>query len=245
MLSEVIGLILWFSLLVFISYLLKRLWVNSLFRWGYLVFCAPGIIIHEMSHYTACKLTGAKVTDVKLLSRDGGAVTHGPPRGGIFGKALISTAPFFGIPLFLILIALLFDSIEFFNCDLAYTGDLKGNLSQIILGSMRSAWELFDVNLLENRSLWFVLYLYLAASLTISMAPSGQDLKNSWIGIMAILVIAIGWSLLLDSVFSGWSAPVTNFIVGMLGWIVIIGLVLCMFGFVLGIPFFLLKWIRE
>lgn len=244
MLSSVIDLIFWFAALICFSYLLDRIWSLSLGRWVYLAFCAPGIIIHELSHYTACKITGAHVTRVKLIGKEGGSVTHGSPkRGGVVGQAFISMAPFIGIPIVLILIALIFDRISFFNCDLTWSRERSWEVSSILLGTFRSALELIKVNLIENRSPWFLLYLYLAASLTTALAPSKQDFKNSWIGLLIIFVLVIVWSLIYDNFVgsTGWDAPVTYFVVDLLGWIVAIGLVLCLFGTILAIPFYLMK----
>ncbi|MFO8052068.1 MAG: hypothetical protein R6V01_10300 [Thermoplasmatota archaeon] len=241
MLSAVLNIIFWFAALVLLSYLLDRLWVHSLHRWIYIVFAAPGIIIHELSHYTACKLTGAHVSSVKLIGKEGGSVTHGPPRGGVFGQALVSTAPFFGIPLVLVLIGLLFDKVAFFNCDLTWSNTFTGNVGEMVLSTFSSAWDLISKNLWTNRSPWFLLYLYLAASLTTALAPSMQDLKNGVVGLVALFLVVIGWSLVLDRVLTGWGAPVANFLVDLFGWVVAVGLIMCLFGLVLGLPFFILK----
>ncbi len=244
MLSSVIDLLFWFAVLIVCSYFLDRMWAMSLGRWIYLVFAAPGIIIHELSHYAACKITGAHVTNVKLISSEGGSVTHGPPeRGGVLSQAFISMAPFFGIPLLLILLALLFDNVGSFNCDLTWTHSIEWNVGSMLIGTFRSAFDLIKINLFDNRSLWFILYLYLAASLTTAMAPSKQDFKNSWLGLTLFTVLIIVWALVQDNLLSGlgWDAPVGNFLIDTMGWIVAIGLVLCLFGLVLSLPFFILK----
>lgn len=241
MLSAALNIMFWFAALIVLSYLLDRLWVNSLNRWVYIVFAAPGIIIHELSHYAACKISGAHVSSVKLIGKDGGSVTHGPPRGGIFGQAFISTAPFFGIPLVLVLIGLLFDKVSFFNCDLTWSNTFSGNVGDMVLSTFSSAWDLIVKNIWDRKSLWFLLYLYLAASLTTALAPSMQDLKNGAIGIIALFILVIGWALVLDKVLTGWDAPVASFLVDLFGWVVAVGLIMCLFGLVLGLPFFLLK----
>ena len=114
MFAEVLNIFFWFAALVLISYLLDRLWAYALWRWAYIVFTAPGIIIHELSHYAACKITFTEVIRVKLISKTGGSVTHGPPKGGVFGQVMISMAPFIGIPLVLILLGILFDRVTVF-----------------------------------------------------------------------------------------------------------------------------------
>ncbi|MFW3145245.1 MAG: hypothetical protein ACMUIE_00355 [Thermoplasmatota archaeon] len=241
MLAAAINIIFWFAGLVLLSYLLDRLWVNALTRWVYIVFAAPGIMVHELSHYTACKLTGARVTRVKLIGKDGGSVTHGPPKGGYVGQAVVSMAPFFGIPLVLLLIGLLFDKVSFFNCDLTWTNSFTGNVGEMIVSTLSGAWDLIVKNLWDNHSPWFLLYLYLAASLTTALAPSSQDFRNSWIGLLLLFGIIIGWALVLDHLLEGWEAPVANFLIGLFGWVVAVGLIMCLFGLVLGLPFYLVR----
>ncbi|MEA3558685.1 MAG: M50 family metallopeptidase [Candidatus Thermoplasmatota archaeon] len=241
MLSAALNIIFWFAGLIVLSYLLDRLWLHSLNRWVYIVFAAPGIIVHELSHYAACKLTGAQVSRVKLIGRDGGSVTHGPPRGGIFGQAFVSMAPFFGIPIMLLLVGLLFDKIDFFNCDLRWSNTFSGNVGDMVLSTFTSAWDLIVSNLWNHRSPWFLLYLYLAASLTTALAPSAQDIKNGAIGLIAMFMVMIIWAFVLDRFLTGWEAPVATFLMDLFGWIVAVGLIMCLFGLVLGLPFFLIK----
>ena len=241
MLSAALNIIFWFVGLIVLSYLLDRLWAHSLNRWVYIVFAAPGIIIHELSHYAACKLTGAQVSKVKLIGKDGGSVTHGPPRGGVFGQAFVSMAPFFGIPIVLLIIGLLFDRVAFFNCDLRWSNTFSGNVGDMVISTFTSAWDLIVMNLWDNRSPWFLLYLYIAASLTTALAPSMQDFKNGAIGLIALFIVMIGWALVLDRLLTGWEAPVATFLVDLFGWIVAVGLIMCLFGLVLGLPFFLIK----
>jgi hypothetical protein len=245
MFAEVLNLFFWFSALILFSYLLDRLWSYSLWRWAYIIFAAPGIITHELSHYAACKITFTEVTRVKLISKTGGSVTHGPPKGGVFGQVLISMAPFIGIPLVLILLGMLFDWVTFFNCDLRMAPDLTGNVGEMILGTLGSAWDLIKTNLWDNQSPWFLLYLYIAASLTTALAPSKQDFVNAIVGLVVIVLVIGGWALVLDLLLESWKAPVANFLVDLFGWVIAVGLIMCLFGLIVGLPFFLLKKVGQ
>ncbi|MBN1389224.1 MAG: hypothetical protein JXA22_01130 [Candidatus Thermoplasmatota archaeon] len=245
MFAEVLNIFFWFAALVLISYLLDMLWAYSLWRWVYIIFAAPGIVVHELSHYLACKITFTEVIRVKLISKSGGSVTHGPPKGGVFGQVLISMAPFIGIPVVLILFAILFDAVSFFNCDLRMTPDLSGNMGQMIIGTLSSAWDLIHINLWDNGSPWFLLYLYLAASLTASLAPSKQDFINAFVGLIVIILILGGWALVLDLVLESWEAPVATFLVDLFSWVVAVGLVMSIFGLLIGLPFLLIKKVYQ
>lgn len=57
-------------------------------------FGFPGVVLHELSHYVACILTGVKVFRVKFFSLRGPAyVVHARPN--VWQGIIISTAPFF------------------------------------------------------------------------------------------------------------------------------------------------------
>ncbi len=240
MLVEVLNLVFWFAILIIFSYLLDLMWAYSLHRWIYIVFSAPGIIFHELSHWIACKLTGARVTRVRLISRTGGEVIHGPPRGGVFGQALISMAPLFGIPLFLVLIALLFSFLKLW--DFPLPTDTPGDVGSMVVFVFTFSWDVIRENIFTSFSVFFLLYVYLAASMTTAMAPSKQDFKNSIIGIG----ILIAWTVVMEALFPDfWEFWVLRALFAYLGAVVVIGLIMCLFGLILGTPFMLYKYMKE
>jgi hypothetical protein len=71
MLSSYINIIIWIAVAIAASWALDKLWARSVARWAYIAFATPGIIVHELSHWVACILTGAKVSKVTLISREG------------------------------------------------------------------------------------------------------------------------------------------------------------------------------
>ena len=58
---------------------------------------------------------------------------------------------------------------------------------------------MFAANLFNHFNPWFLLYLYLTVSLVLSLAPSGQDMKNAALG---IAIIVAGSALVFWSNFS-------------------------------------------
>jgi hypothetical protein len=72
---------------VFAGYFLERAGINL----NYILF--PGLILHEFSHYLACKLAGLRVYEVVWWSPKGGHVAHQRARGT--NSVIISLAPFF------------------------------------------------------------------------------------------------------------------------------------------------------
>lgn len=56
-------------------------------------FVYPGVILHELGHFIGCKLTGARVCSVKLVSKTGGEVIHEKSKLPIVGNFIISIFP--------------------------------------------------------------------------------------------------------------------------------------------------------
>ena len=60
----------------------------------YQIILFPGVVIHELSHFVFCLLSGARVHNVEFFSPSGGSVTHSKPKLPVIGMFLISLAPF-------------------------------------------------------------------------------------------------------------------------------------------------------
>ncbi|MGA1822119.1 MAG: hypothetical protein ACMUIG_06305 [Thermoplasmatota archaeon] len=243
MLAEYLNILFYFGALILLSYLLDRMWMYSMARYVYLVFAAPGIMIHELSHYAACKITGAKVTKVVLMSKTGGSVTHGKPKGGVLGQAFVSMAPFIGIPLVLILLGLMFD--QFLGCEIIWEPDLDGNVGSVILNTIGSSFEMIYRNIVDLSAYWFVIYLLISASLTIALAPSKQDFKNAVWGLIAVLGGIFIWIVIILRIAPSWPFPILGTIFDMMGWIIVVGFVLSFIGMIIGMPFALIKYLRK
>jgi len=214
------------------------LWANALARWVYISFATPGIVVHELSHWAMCKLTGARVAKVVLVSREGGSVSHGPSKLGMVGQVLIFMAPFLGIPLVLVLSGIAFD--RFLGCEIYWDMDIDGSVGSILVGAFTSTFDLIGRNLVHKGAWWFLLYIYLASSLTVALAPSKQDLKNAAIGLAGILAAVLAWVLVMERLVPGWSFPVLSPVVELLGWVVVVGLMAGMLGAVLALPFLII-----
>ena len=65
------------------------------------------------------------------------------------------------------------------------------------------------------------------------------------VGLVAIVVIVGGWALVLDHLLKSWKAPVANFLVDLLGWVIAVGLIMSIFGLIVGLPFFLMKKLGQ
>ena len=101
--------------LIALILVLRRLIFNRLprRRFLYYLFLFPGVVLHELSHWIACHLTGAKITKAVFFSRTGGLIEHSPPRLGMIGNFLISIAPLIG-GLGIIALILRFSGISYF-----------------------------------------------------------------------------------------------------------------------------------
>jgi hypothetical protein len=179
---------------ILISLSLDYLWARIIpVRLFYYIVRAPGVVVHECAHILGCLITGAKIRNVVLFSREGGSVTHNPPVIPVIGDVVISTAPLFCIPLALALCTYFFS--DYLGCVIpALPLTFNSANSFVVLGG--GILVTFSRNLVVQFNAWFLLYLYLVLSLVLSAAPSMQDIRNAAIGIsiMVITGLLILWS---------------------------------------------------
>jgi hypothetical protein len=239
MLSTFVNAVCLFFALILVSHLIDRMWVSSLPGPAYLIFAAPGIMFHEISHVAACLLTGTKVEKVVLISRSGGSVTHGQPRLGFMGTTVISMAPSIGIPLTLLLAGVIFDRAA--GCEILWGSPVGGTIGDVVLGTLRAGWDLLWRNLVVLKEPWFVLFLYLAASLTTALAPSKEDLKRGVLGLAIVAGLTILWIVFIDRVHLPWSFPVLRIAIGLLMRVIGIGFTATFISFLIGLPFLIVR----
>ncbi len=212
----------WLVLVIVLSNIITRLMTlaTSGFLFRLLIF--PGVLVHELSHYLMCKLTGARVIELKLFERQkvgpqtiyGGHVTHGPSKLPLLGDPLISFAPVFGC---LGMMALLTWAagipLEFRQNPAEKAEPLSapvGNLMSILQGVVYAVGHL-PGQIVKHAGEWtFWGYLYLIVSLSIALAPSKQDFANSYrhfwrhflkfmlVAAVLYVVIAVAGSLLAN-----------------------------------------------
>jgi len=170
-----------------LSRLLDHAWAHVLrIPWLYLAVSAPGIVVHECAHVLGCIVTGAHITKVVLISKEGGMVSYTQPKVPIIGNVIISTAPLFSLPLVLAGLSWIF--AEYAGCWFSQALPVAGSFDSLVL-LIESIGQTLYHNLIAVFNGWFLLYLYLVISLVLSVAPSRQDLKNAAAG-LAILILA-------------------------------------------------------
>lgn len=134
-----------------------------------------GAFIHENSHAVFCLLTGAKITEYKIFTKQP-HVAYVNSKLPIIGNLFISTAPILGGLIFLFFINKYFlvnqysmppfSSWQFFGVD--FLKFLK------------------QINLLDWKNL---IALFLFLNIGVMLAPSWQDLKNVWFLIIVLIFI--------------------------------------------------------
>jgi hypothetical protein len=181
-------------IVIALSFALDHIWAATIpFRTLYYFIRAPGVIIHECAHIAGCLVTGAKIKDVVLFSREGGSVTYSRPLIPYIGDVIISTAPLFALPLVLSALTSVFGT--YLGCTFPVfprSIDSPDTLLAICIGIIST----FQANLIGQFNGWFILYLYLTISLVLSAAPSTQDMKNAAVGtfLLALAAFMIIWS---------------------------------------------------
>jgi hypothetical protein len=87
--------IFYIALCYFLSYqIMHSLARVSRHYWLLRLILLPGVIVHELSHATACLITGTPVTNISFWNETGGAVVHHKPKLAILTQPFISFAPF-------------------------------------------------------------------------------------------------------------------------------------------------------
>ncbi|MFA4996215.1 MAG: M50 family metallopeptidase [Patescibacteria group bacterium] len=174
-------LILLISAILLLSFVTNYLLSRSIFGRGYRIFVAPGVIVHEFSHALMCLVTGAKISKMSLFDKEGGKVEHTSPKIPIIGQIVISLAPiFFGaVVIYFLSRRLGINSVDFATIHLTKEG---------IAELFKSVFSNLNFRI---ASTWIILYLVL--SITATLTPSFQDLRNivaslGFIGIIIFLV---------------------------------------------------------
>lgn len=197
-----------FLLLEALSYLYSKLF----FQLNFLRFSIiSGVILHEFSHYLACKLTWAPVKKF-YISWKKGYVIHGKSPIPIIGGAIISLAPLF------IGLASLIAVVYFLN-----------NNHNLILSSVDAVktaqWSEVVKYLkewianLEYISWQFWLSLFLSLNILAAFTPSKQDYKNI-AGALALYIILSYYFTFLDKTNSS-----LIFVLGLANILVVIAIV--------------------
>lgn len=182
----------WLVLVILLSNIITRLMTAATSGFFFRLVLFPGVLVHELSHYAMCKLTRAKVIDLKLFGRQqvgehtiyGGHVTHGPSKLPLLGDPLISFAPVFGcLGTMALLTWAAGDPLEFQQNPAEKAEAVSSpwrSLLSILQGVIYVVGHL-PGQIIEHAREWtFWAYLYLIVSLAIALAPSKQDFANSY-----------------------------------------------------------------
>ncbi|MBL7021924.1 hypothetical protein ISR92_01200 [Patescibacteria group bacterium] len=172
-------LVLIIAVLGYLSNLLNGHFLNHrITHWLYRV----GAIIHETSHAIMCILTGAKITEFKVFTRQP-HVSHTKSKIPILGQTLISLAPIAGGLLFIYTI----NNYLLNNYFTIITPSSWGEITNTVLLFLQ------QINFTEWQS-WVMILLFINVGAMIG--PSTKDLKNIWP--IIIIMFFINWPLLAN-----------------------------------------------
>lgn len=145
-----------------------------------------GILLHECSHYLACKLTFAPVKKF-YISRKNGYVLHGKSKIPIVGGLIISLAPLF------VGLASLVAVLYYLN-----------NNSHLIIASIDAVKDNRWADVLEFLKKWganleyfrwkFWLSVFLSLNILATFTPSKKDYKNILVGIVVYIILSYYFS---------------------------------------------------
>ena len=146
--------------------------ISNQLNWRYLNYSIVrllyylGAVVHELSHAFFCLLTGAKISEINIFSKQP-HVTHYKSDVPFLGELLISLAPIAGGLLFLFLIN------KYYLENYILIPQLY-NWQSILIGPLKI---LSQINFLNWKS-WIIILLSL--NIGAMIGPSWQDLKNIW-----------------------------------------------------------------
>lgn len=175
----------------FVGMLIPQLLARSVIGPFFRLFVVPGVILHELAHAFFCLMTGAKIRRIRLFKREGGEVAHEQAKIPILGPLLITLAPLL-IGLFAIIVI---------------GKKIVPNVGSIPVGTTLQDFPVFFSSIVRSVSwndtaTWVALYLILSIGAT--LAPSIQDLKNSWFPL--VLLMGVFGVTLRSGVFDAYAA---------------------------------------
>jgi hypothetical protein len=233
------ALIIWMVVLIALGfatdYLLARIFGNRTHR----VFVAIGVIVHESSHWLACKLTGTQVFEVSMFEATGGHVTH-EKRGPVV-MAVIGMAPIIGGSLFLMLLGFVFGlaGVTYARPDIDLNDPLATSAS-MLMAAGTTLWA--NLSAMSFVTLLFLLFLYLVWSMVACIAPSGPDMKNAALGAVIVVIIGALVVYLHPLSLAGiLGTPVLEFIASNLMIVVGVGIIMSIIPMIIAIPVALIK----
>ena len=237
----------WLGILIvlsfFVDYLLARIFSKGAHRF----FAFLGVIVHEYSHAFGCLITRTKITEIKLFEESGGHVTH--QKRNPFITAIIGMMPLFGCSFFIFLLGWLFGHIgvEFKTVGLSeYDQNFLVAFGQIMIATGETFyWNFVPLGI---TTIFFILFLYFVGSVAACIAPSKTDLKNSFVGLIIIIIIGfltiflqpLGYIPGIVDRF-GTPTPILDFIVSGLTQAIGIGLIGVFLILLILIPVAILK----
>jgi hypothetical protein len=141
-----------------------------------------GAAVHELSHAIFCLLTGAKITEFSIFSKQPHLISQ-KPKIPILGQLLISIAPIIGGLAFLFVLNHYFLSEQFVISKIS-------NIKELLFAPFNL---LSQINIFNWRS-WLMIFLFL--NIGSMLGPSLLDLKNIWP--LIIVLFFVKWPLLSE-----------------------------------------------
>jgi hypothetical protein len=237
----------WMAILIIFSFFVDYLLARIFSRGAHRFFVFLGVIVHEYSHALGCLITGTKIKEIKLFEESGGHVTHA--KRNPFITAIIAMMPLFGCSAFLLFLAFLFEyaGVTFHSTDISLaSGNFINSFGNIIVAAGLTFYE--NIIKLDVSTIFFIIFLYFVGSVAATIAPSGTDLKNAFIGLVIIAIMGfltiylhpLGYIPGISERF-GTPTPILDFIVYWLTRAVGIGMIGVFLILIILIPIAIIK----
>lgn len=211
--ASIVGVIIIYGFILgLLEDLSRKNLLRSLGYWG-VIFTAPGVVIHELSHYIGCKIFRYNVKSVKLFrpiegKRDGclGYVSYKYDEDNVvqkIGLFFVGSAPIVGgtiamLGLMWLLLPDTFSTI-FDNIKTMINQNNIVDIKSFILLQYESFMNLVKI-LFTNENMHNILFwvfMYLGICISSHIGLSSADLKGSLSGLITLFIVTLLLGLIL------------------------------------------------
>ncbi|MGR3319037.1 MAG: hypothetical protein ACUZ8O_11240 [Candidatus Anammoxibacter sp.] len=173
--------------IIFLSYVIERLWVKYINSKVLKFFLFPGSVAHVLSHALLCLVTGATIRNLNIFNFKNNEIQYERPKIRYIFDFFIVVAPIFGCGIILLFLAAHLGSSVGENQHIPSSIEWKDNvnsLAETIKTTLTIFWS--DIN---HHKIAPLIFIILSIIFTVSMAPKSSEFKFLILGMITAAAI--------------------------------------------------------
>ncbi|MGR3178231.1 MAG: hypothetical protein ACUZ8E_09265, partial [Candidatus Anammoxibacter sp.] len=173
--------------IVFLSYVVERLWVKYINSKILKFFLFPGSVAHVLSHALLCLVTGATIKNLNIFDFKNNEIQYVRPKIRYICDFLIVVAPIFGCGIILLFLASHLGSSAGENQHISTSIGWKDNvnsLAETVRITLETFWS--EIN---HHEIAPSIFIFVSIIFTVSMAPKSSEFKFLILGLITAAVI--------------------------------------------------------